>query len=353
MTIYQQMQYNPTQLRQMIRQATGQAKHRLVVALVLRSFLILLFAIIYISLFSSLFGQSNSYVGVGSFCILLSLKFINYGYHIIDSVLALLTIFSIFLLNSFILTILPIWLYFVVNFSSLFVILLLTTTYPEFGNGGVYAFSYILITSNSMTTSGELTNRTLAIGLAAIFCMSVLIHKHHQANQSIRFHHILKNYSLKQRTYRWQLRLAIGITIALTLGQIMRVPRVMWMGYACMSILLPQEHQVVNRGLIRILGVVLGSTIFIICLHFLPSKLIFLLGPIAGLGLGLTGSYFWASVLNCFGALSAAYLLLGVAPAGILRISNNLIGLICGLVIALLFQLIHHYYQNNSKTEAS
>ncbi|MFR4287487.1 MAG: phosphopyruvate hydratase [Enterococcus italicus] len=143
MTLYQKMQLSPAVLRQHIRECFAQEKKQYVTALVLRSVLLLLFAIAYISIFTSLFGQKNSYVGVGSLCMLLSIRFVNYGYHIIDSLVALFFISSLYLINSFFLAGLPVILYFVVQLASLSFILLMTTTHPEYGNGGVHADSGI------------------------------------------------------------------------------------------------------------------------------------------------------------------------------------------------------------------
>lgn len=339
MTLYQKMQLSPAVLRQHIRASVAQEKKQYVIALVLRSVLLLLFAIAYISIFTSLFGQKNSYVGVGSLCMLLSIRFVNYGYHIIDSLLALFLISSLYLINSFFLAGLPIILYFVVQLASLSFILSMTTTHPEYGNGGVYAFSYILITSNAVSGQHEILQRTGAVSLSLLFCGLVFLQKHSQADRNRRLHHICKGYSLKQATYQWQLRLALGIAFALTMGNYLAIPRSMWMGFASMSLLLPQTHHILSRGFSRMVGVTIGSVIFILCLHLFPTEWVFLLGPLAGFCLGLTPHYGWASIWNCFGALSAAYVLLGILPAGVIRIQNNFLGILCGLGMALIFQL--------------
>lgn len=337
MTFYEKLQLSPGVLREKIKHAKSEKKQWLW-ALFLRSFLILVFAIGYISLFSVLFGAENSYVGVGSFCMLLSLRFVNYGYHVVDSLVALFSVLSLFLVNSIILSSVSVGSYFLINLLSLLFILFLTTSFPEFGNGGVYAFSYILITSNGPHTIEQILPRVQAIYFAFVLCAFVFIYKQQKNNRNVRLHHLVKNYSLKNKTYTWQLRLALGITFSLTLGKILLVPREMWMGFASMSLLLPQTHFLLSRGIKRFLGVILGSSIFVFFLVFLPKEFVFLLGPVAGFLLGLTANYFWASVLNCFGALSAAYVLFGSFPAGVLRISNNFIGLLCALFIALLFK---------------
>lgn len=63
MTLYQKMQLSPAVLRQHIRESFAQEKKQYVTALVLRSVLLLLFAIAYISIFTSFFGQKNIFIG--------------------------------------------------------------------------------------------------------------------------------------------------------------------------------------------------------------------------------------------------------------------------------------------------
>lgn len=176
----------------------------------------------------------------------------------------------------------------------------MTTTHPEYGNGGVYAFSYILITSNAVSGQHEILQRTGAVSLSLLFCGLVFLQKHSQADRSRRLHHICKGYSLKQATYQWQLRLALGIAFALTMGNYLAIPRSMWMGFASMSLLLPQTHHILSRGFSRMVGVTIGSVIFVLCLHLFLREWVFLLGPLAGFLSGVNASLWLGEYFELF-----------------------------------------------------
>lgn len=345
MSTYSLMQLSPGGLRQKIRDATGQHKWYLIYVLLLRDLALLGFAIAYIASFSLLFGASSGYVGVASFCILLSLRFVNYGYNFRASLIALFVIFGLMGVNSVVLPLLGPVASLGLNLASLLLILRLTSDTPILGNGGVYTFAYVLVTGIPVT-SAEIMQRGAASLLAAVLCGMVFWLHHRHANREISVRLILKWPGLNNATCRWQLRLALGVSLAIFVGQLMGVDRTMWLGFASMSALLPQTTLLRGRATMRFSGVVVGSLLFAGLLAILPARTFFLLAPIAGFCLGLTPSYFLASIFNCFGALSIAYTLFGLVPATLLRIGNNGIGIAVALVVAYGLNAVwHHFYQ--------
>lgn len=344
--MYQLMQLDPGLLWQKIRIAQGRETWRLLAALVLRDAALLAFAIVYIASFSILFGPSNSCVGVASFCMLLSARYVNYGYRIQDSLLALALILSSIGLMSAWLPHLPFGLAFVLNGLLLLVLLRLTASHPQFGNGGVYVFSYILVVYTKVAPAA-LPKRWGALLLALLLCGAVLWHQNHTKDRQITLHQILKWPGLTDQVFRWQLRLALGVASVLWLGQFLGNGRARWLGFAGMSLLLPVTTNLKDRGLRRLAGVIVGSIAFTIAMAIVPTRWAFLIAPVTGFGLGLTPSYFWASCLNCFGALAMATTFFGVVPASGLRILNNGLGLLLAGVIAWLCRLVWHYYQQH------
>lgn len=349
MEFYGLMQLSPGLLREKINHSVGSQRKRLISALVIRDIALLLFAVVYIASFSILFGAVNSYVGVGSFCLLLSARAVNYAYNIRASLGALLITLLLMGINSALIAILPPIGTFGLNLISLLIIIRLTTAKPLYGNGGVYTFSYVLITGIPVT-GNEIGQRMVAILLAFILCGWVLWHNQRKKDVKTKMSEILKITSFHDPTLLWQLRLVFGVSIAILIGQLMGVDRTMWMGFAAMSVLLPQNNQLRARASLRISGVIIGSFLFAILLSITPNNWIFLLAPLAGLGLGLTANYFLASIFNCFGALSIAYTLFGIHSAVLLRIFNNGVGIGCALVIAGVGRFLwqHHRCQNCS-----
>lgn len=344
--MYQLMQLDPGLLWQKIRVARGGDTWRLLTALVLRDVALLAFAIVYIASFSILFGASNSCVGVASFCMLLSARYVNYGYRIQDSLLALAFILGSMGLLSVWLPHLSLGLAFGLNGLLLLLLLRLTASQPQLGNGGVYVFSYILVVYTKIRPAA-LPQRWGALLLAFLLCGAVLWHQNHEKDRQITLRSILKWPGLTNQVFRWQLRLALGVASVLWLGQLLGNGRARWLGFAGMSLLLPVANDLKDRGLRRLAGVIVGSVAFAIVMALVPAQWAFLIAPITGFGLGLTPSYFWASCLNCFGALAMATTFFGVVPASGLRILNNGLGLLLAGGIAWLCQIIWHYYQQH------
>ncbi|MFC6181043.1 FUSC family protein [Lactiplantibacillus daowaiensis] len=347
MSTYALMQLSPGVLRQKITATTGRSKWHLIGVLLLRDTALLSFAILYIASFSYLFGQASGYVGVATFCMLLSLRFVGYGYNVQASLGALFGILGLTWLDSWLLPLLPPLFALVVNFSSLLLILRLTSDTPILGNGGVYTFGYVLVTGMPVTGSA-VVNRGWAYLMAFAICGWALWRHHRTKDTDIKLWWVLKIRGWHDKTFRWQFRLALGVAIALSLGQWLGNGRAMWLGFACMSILLPQTNLVRGRAMLRFSGVVVGSLLFTILLQLIPATGYFLLAPLAGFILGLTPSYFWASVLNCFGALSIARVLFGNFPAAALRIFNNGIGILIAVVLAKLLDWLWQNYQQSS-----
>ncbi|WP_318766425.1 hypothetical protein [Lactiplantibacillus carotarum] len=164
--IYQLMQLNPGTLRQKIRETSAGNRRQLISALFIRDAALLAFAVAYIGLFSLCFGADNGYVGVASFCILLSARFVNYDYNVRASLLTLVLVFGLMGLNGWLLPLLPAVGGFMINALSLLLILRLTSHQPLFGNGGVYTFAYLLVTN----MPASLGSRWAALGVALIGC---------------------------------------------------------------------------------------------------------------------------------------------------------------------------------------
>lgn len=133
--------------------------------------------------------------------------------------------------------------------------------------------------------------------------------------------------------------MALGVALILTAGQIFRVERFMWMGFASASLLseYPYSGNAFTRFWQRILGAVAGSGIFFILYLILPAGLRPLLGPLGGFCLGFCTDYRYKTAMNCMGALMLAAGIYGIQDAVILRIADTFLGVAFGLVFAALF----------------
>lgn len=326
MSFYQKLQLGVGDLKTLIRAAESPSEKRThAAALWVKNILCILFALTLIGGISALFGNENSSAGVVIFCILLTVRFIDFGYDVASSLWALALSFAIMTFGPVIAAAgNPLWA-FSVNGFCILTLLLLTSMNPRYGNQGLYVFGYLLL-QGFPVTGHMLFLRILCMGGGALLCGIVFYRAHHCKQYALTGAESLRQFSLSSPVSRWQVKMALGISLVLLLGQIFRLPKTMWLSISCMSVLQMDANVVKDRFCGRVPFVLLGSLVFGLLLPFCPENLFSLFGIIGGLGVGFSASYRWKSFFNCFGALAPASLLFGGGNAVLLRIALNFFG---------------------------
>lgn len=342
-TFYQFLQMDARGLWAAIHAApASRDKARLGFAMALRSILLVAFAILFIGILTQLFGQNNTGLVVAGFCILLGIKHVPYGFHAADSVIALGLVIGAMILSGTITLVGNSLLSLITNFILVTLILVFVANDPPMGNAGLYIFGYLFV-SQTPVTGADLTSRCILGLIIWIMCSAVLVHKHHSKFSDIRLRDLIENFSLKNPTSIWQLRLAVGVACVLLIGDLLGIPRGVWLGYACMSVLLPygeEKGSSLKRAGLRLSGVVIGSTLFYLFSWFVPTEYRFLFGPLAGICIGFSNKYIVDSALNCFGALLLAESVYGMGGSAILRIWDNLLGVVFAVIFTALFSYL-------------
>ena len=238
-SFYQLLQMDAHGLWARIHGATSdRGKARLAFAMAIRSLLLVTFAILFIGILTALFGNENSGLVVAGFCILLGIKHVPFGYRSADSLVALAAVLLAMVAGGIAALSGSLAVCILTNFALTALILVLVANDPSMGNAGIYMFGYLFVSQTPVTGTALISRLALA-GLLWVMCGAVLVHKHHGKFSDVRLHHLVQGFSLGSSTTLWQLRLAAGITGALLLGQLLGLPRNVWVGYACMSVLLP------------------------------------------------------------------------------------------------------------------
>lgn len=355
-TFYQLLQMDARGLWAAIHAApASRDKARLGFAMALRSILLVAFAILFIGVLTQLFGQNNTGLVVAGFCILLDIKHVPYGFHAADSVIALGLVIGAMILSGTITLVGNSLLSLITNFILVTLILVLVANDPPMGNAGLYIFGYLFV-SQTPVTGADLTSRCILGLIIWIMCSAVLVHKHHSKFSDIRLRDLIENFSLKNPTSIWQLRLAVGVACVLLIGDLLGIPRGVWLGYACMSVLLPygeEKGSSLKRAGLRLSGVVIGSTLFYLFSWFVPTEYRFLFGPLAGICIGFSNKYIVDSALNCFGALLLAESVYGMGGSAILRIWDNLLGVVFAVIFTALFSYLADHTLTKTKEVGS
>lgn len=350
MNFYQTLQMDPSVLKKKIEQCeTVREKTFYWAAIAMRSVLIVAFAVVFISLLSGLFGQENTPLAVALFCILLGIRFVNFEYCIRDSLITLAIALGILVFVPSIVGIAP-PIVIVFIFVGFFALLYMTTQRPELGNGGLYSFAYVYLTGNPVY-GVSLGKRMLLAVVGYAVCGLILWAKHRHSHATVRFHHLILKFNIKNPVNLWQLRMALGVSLILTVGQIFEIPRFMWMGFACASLLseYPYSSNTLSRFWQRILGALAGSGLFFVVYQITPGFFHSLMGPLGGLCLGFCTDYRYKTAMNCFGALMLATNIYGVQAAVFLRIADTILGVCFGAIFAAIFHKFISIKYSNEK----
>ena len=339
MKFYDALQLDPSILKRKIAACdTKKEKIYYWTAIAVRSALIVGFAIVFISLLSQVFGADNTPLAVALFCMMLGIRFVNFEYCVGDSLLTLAAVLAILVLAPSAAVVLPPVFLIPLHFAAFFAVLYMTTQRPEMGNGGLYSFAYIYLTGNPVL--GEaLVRRGLLALVGYLICGAILFAKHRHQHKTIRFHHVVRRAELTAPLFLWRLRMALGVSLVMTAGQVFGVERFMWMGFACASLLseYPCSGSTFTRFWQRIVGAVAGSCAFLVLCLILPESLHSLMGPLGGLCLGFCTDYRYKTAMNCFGALMLGAGIYGLTGAVTLRIADTVLGVTFGLVFAAVF----------------
>lgn len=353
MRFYDALQLDPGVLKSKINAAeTPEERKKLKVARFVRAVLLVAFCVITIAPIGHIFGQENSSIAVALICIMLGLRFVDFGYCLEDALFNLGVVLFLLVAGPAVAAAVNPLLSVIIHFLSFFIILLMTTDRPEMGNGGIYSFAYVFIVGNPVT-GDLLVKRSLLMICGYIICSVIYFFKHYDKHEKIRFKYILSKFKLSKEKNQWQLQFALGVSIFLTLGASLHLERMMWGGFACASLLgcysSFSEGTVKERFSDRIIGVVIGSLLFAVLYSIVPAKLHFIFGPMGGFCLGFFTEYRHKTMINCFGALMISTGLYGLQGSVMLRIVNNLIGAAFGTLFFVLYQkLINRHFKKEA-----
>lgn len=342
MRFYDILQLDPLIIKRLMGESTTKKeKIRLGTGMFLRSLLIVLFAILFVSALSSVFGSENTPMAVAIFCILLGVRFVDFGYCIKDELLTLGVVFLTLLVS-------PVMAYsasplvgFLINTVSFLGILFITCDKPEMGNGGLFSFAYIYLSGNPVY--GEVFIQRFYLCITGfLICGLIFYVKHREKNTEIRFIDKIREVEITKFKYQWMIRMAVGVSAVLSLALAFHVERFMWVGFACGSLLseYSPKPRIKERMFQRLIGAAAGSVLFYLMYRMLPVELHGIIGPLGGFCLGFCVDYKYKTAMNCLGALMIASRFYGVPSSIYLRITDTIIG----ILFAFCFYCVYEKY---------
>ena len=349
MTFYESMQLGANSLKPIIKKTEDKKlKRKYISTLIIKNFLCALFCMAIVTSFNIIFGEENSIVGVVTVILLLTFRFSNLNFNVKQSGITLFGVFIIYIINPYLASISNPIISSIINFVSIITIIILSCHNVQLSNQSTLVLSYLLLYGNEVNDFKGYINRIFGLILGGIIVTSIFYYRQRKNKFENTFITIIKDISFNDDRTKWQIKLALGICSAMLIGEILNLPRTIWIGISCMSILHPTQEKSEIRYKKRPIYVVLGSIIFGIVYLVLPKEFRGYMGIIGGLMAGVSATYEWQTVFNCFGALASAIPLLGLGGAIILRIINNIFGALYTKIFDKMYDKVYDAIFNNT-----
>ena len=351
MRFYDALQLDPEAIKAKMADCDKKGKRRWTLVMLVRVLLLVGFATAFVSALTALFGAENSCMAVVILCILLSVRFVDFRYDVRHSLASLGIVFALLLFSPLVMQVVPPLLGFAINFLSILLICILTCEQPKMGYGGLFLFGYVFLSGNIVTGTAFLSRAMLTL-TGFVICGVIFYVKHRHKNKNVPVAGVFQKFSLHRAKSRWQLQVALGVSALFLLNAFLQFDRFIWAGFACASLLTSYPVNIKERLPGRIVGVILGSLAFGAVYLLLPADLHFILGPLSGICLGFCASYRFKTFFNCFGGLSLAVAIYGVGGSVVLRICNNLVGILFGTLFFFAFNKIFEHFARKEKVLA-
>lgn len=324
MTVYQELQLSSAGSKNLIRNTENEKeKYRHIFIYNLKVYLVVAFCFAVVTVFSLVFGTENSVAGVVVLLALLVLRQADFGIKTSHGIISIALIFIILAIGPRVSNLCNPIPAFAVNVGCILLILVLGCHNVIMSNQSTFVLGYLLLQGYDVT--GQ-TYRMRVLGLATgmIICAAVFYKNQRGRSHKRTFGDLFREFDIHSARTQWYIRLALCVSLALLLMSLFQIPRGMWAGIACMSLMLPFAEDVKKRAKIRAPFNILGCGIFLALYHFLPEGIYAYIGLIGGIGVGYSAGYAWQSVFNTFGALAIAANLYGAVGAVCLRIIVNI-----------------------------
>ena len=326
MTFYQELQLSSTGSKQLIKNTTDpKEKRRHILIYNFKVYLVMIFCVAVVSLYSKFIGNDNSVVGVTVLLAVLVLRQADFGIRTSHGLLSIVGIFAILMTAPrFANTLSPVPA-FAVNVIAILLLMILGCHNVIMYNHSTFVLGYLLLLGYDVTGASYIKR---VEGLAAGMILCMIIFYKNQKNRPYRrtFFDLFREFDLHSARGRWYLKLTLIVSSAMLFMNLLGLPRAMWAGIACMSVCLPFHEDSVERAKRRGPFNIVGCMIFLILYHVLPESMYPYIGMIGGIGVGYSAGYAWQTVFNTFGALSIASGLFGAGTAVTLRIIFNVMG---------------------------
>ena len=350
MTFYQELQLNQAGSKGVIRKSenTKEKAYHIMVYLV-KIAITMVFCFFFVAAYSVIFGNDNSVVGVVVLLCLMVFKNADFGVKLKDSMGLMVIFFATMIIGPHAANAFGAFGGLIVNMAAILLMIILGCHNPLMSNQSTIVLSYLLLYGYDVTGHSYVM-RVWGLLLGGLLTAIVFYRHHKKMPYKRTIKDVFKEFRIDSVRGRWQICLILGVPLTICISELFHMERSMWAGIAAMSAIVPFMTDMKVRVRERIIGNVCGGLCFLILYHILPPFLYSNIGIIGGIGVGFSVNYGWQAVFNTFGALAIATESFGLSSAIILRILQNIYGVIFALAFCALAGVILNKWQEKHKT---
>lgn len=324
MTFYQELQLNQAGSKNYIagfKNPKDKAKH---IGIYLFKIIITnAFCILFMTLFSVIFGKENSIVGLALMMSMMAFRFSDFGIRTSHAIFCVFAVFGIFAIGPKMANLVPAGYAFGINLICIMLLMILGSHNVVMFNHSTFVLSYLLLQGYDVSGNAY-KMRLVGLFVGAVITAVILYHNHRKMTYKRSLKNLFQEFNLSSTRTRWQILLTFGVSSTLLIASVLGVPRGYWMGIAAMSVIMPFKKDLAERVKFRGIGNVAGSALFVLIYFLLPESCHSYIGIIGGIGTGLSAHYGWQCTFNSCSALSMAVSDVGLKYAVLFRIFNNL-----------------------------
>ena len=341
MTFYQELQLSSAGSKQLIKNTHDKKeKFRHILIYNFKVYLVMIFCVAIVTIFSMLTGNSNSVVGV---CVLLSvlvLRQADFGIQTNHGLISIAGIFVILAAGPRLANMMPAIPAFFINFLCIMLLMIFSCHNVIMYNHSTFVLSYLLLLGYDVSGHDYLMR---IAGLSAGMLICMIVFYKNQKNRPYRrtFKDLFREFDVRSARNQWYLKLTLIVSSAMLIVSLLGLPRAMWAGIACMSVCLPFTEDGKMRAVDRGVFNMVGCALFLILYLILPESGRSMIGIIGGIGVGYSAGYKWQTVFNTFGALAIAASLFGLPMALLLRTGINVTASLYTVVCNVVYDKLH------------
>ena len=306
--------------------------------------------IIFVSLFSKIFGPENTLVGVTIITAILMFNVMHLNLKFKDAIFTIIVAFTGMGLTSYLSMINP-FLGIPINFISVLIMAYIFSNKIEEKAYLPFLLCYVFL-QGSPVTAEKLEIRILSLLIGGILVGVIYYFSHrkiyHDDHRSIR--EMLSSKDKDPLQINFALRMAIGLTISMFIGGIFGFVKGMWISATVLSLTQPHYEQTKERVGERILGTIVGAILFIILFYFVvPKSMDSIVLLVLSYIYTFIKPYKIQMIFVTLNALAAAMILFDASVSVPMRIAFVLIGVLIAVVVNKL--LYSRFEKSNIKIE--